>query len=93
LALRRMWLQHAEALRRLEKDAPGIARDSGDVVPKRLFHQTVIQYSSAIAAALANLPDRILTLLPNLEEALASKIRAEVADVQRAAKEIRLDGV
>jgi hypothetical protein len=91
MSLRRMWLQHAEALRRLEKDAPGIQRDSGDVVSKRLYHQVILQYSATVAAAVSNLPDRILTLLPQLGDDLASKIRSEIDDVMRAAKEIRLE--
>ena len=91
MTLRRMWLQHAEALRRLEKDAPGIATASGDVVSKRLFHQALLQYSAGVAAAVSNLPDRILSLLPQLGEDIAAKIRAEISDVMRSAKEIRLD--
>ena len=91
MTLRRMWLQHAEALRRLEKDAPGIAHASGDVVSKRLFHQALLQYSAGVAAAVSNLPDRILSLLPQIGEDIAAKIHAEVSDVMRSAKEIRLD--
>jgi hypothetical protein len=91
MALRRMWLQHAEALRRLEKDAPGISAASGDVVSKKLAHQTILQYSAAIAAAVSNLPDRIVSLLPQVGDELAEKIRAEANEVMRAAKDIRLD--
>lgn len=91
MALRRMWLQHAEALRRLEKDAPGISAASGDVIPKKLAHQTILQYSAAIAAAVSNLPDRIVSLLPQVGDDLAEKIRAEANEVMRAAKDIRLD--
>jgi len=93
MSLRRMWLQHAEALRRLEKDAPGIQRDSGDVVPRKVAIQLVIQYSAAIAAAVTNLPDRLLSLLPQVGEDIASKIRAETDEIMRAAKDIRLDGL
>lgn len=93
MAIRRMHVQHIEAARRLEKDAPGIARDSGDVVPKRLFHQTVLQYSATVAAAVNNLPDRIFTLLPAIDAVLAQKIREEINDVLRTTKEIRLDAV
>jgi hypothetical protein len=88
MALRRMHMQHMEAARRLEKDAPGIQRDSGDVIPKRLAQQAIIQYSATVSAALANLPDRILTLLPSLEAAISEKIRSEVRDVLQAAREI-----
>jgi hypothetical protein len=88
-----MWLQHAEALRRLEKDAPGISAASGDVVPKKLAAQTILQYSAAIRAAVANLPDRILSLLPQLGDDLAAKIRAEADEVMRAAKDVRLDAL
>jgi hypothetical protein len=91
MALRRMWLQHAEALRRLEKDAPGIQHASGDVVPKKLAAQTILQYSAAVAAAVSNLPDRILSLIPSVGEEIAAKIREETNEVMRAAKEVRLD--
>lgn len=93
MSLRRMWLQHAEALRRLEKDAPGISAASGDVVNKKLVHQTILQYSAAVAAAVSNLPDRILSLLPTVGDDIAAKIRAESEEVMRAAKEVRLDAL
>jgi hypothetical protein len=93
MALRRMWLQHAEALRRLEKDAPSIQRESGDMVPRKVAIQLVIQYSAAIAAAVTNLPDRLLSLLPQVGEDIASKVRAETDEIMRAAKDIRLDGL
>ncbi|MFZ4597810.1 MAG: hypothetical protein ACOYNN_04120 [Terrimicrobiaceae bacterium] len=91
MALRRMHMQHMEAARRLEKDAPSIQRDSGDVIPKRLAQQAIIQYSATVAAALANLPDRILTLLPAIESAISEKIRDEVNEVLKAAREIQLN--
>jgi hypothetical protein len=93
MALRRMWLQHAEALRRLEKDAPSIQRESGDMVPRKVAIQLVIQYSAAIAAAVTNLPDRLLSLLPQVGEDIASKVRAETDEIMRAAKDIRIDGL
>lgn len=93
MAIRRMWLQHAEALRRLEKDAPGIQTSAGDVLPKRIVQQTILQYSAGVAAAVANLPDRILSLLPTIGEDIAAKIRAEAHEVMRAAKEVRLDAL
>ena len=93
MALRRMWLQHAEALRRLEKDAPGISAASGDVVPKKLALQIIAQYSAAIAAAVANLPDRLISILPALGEDIAEKIRAEADEIRRAAKDIRIDAL
>ena len=93
MALRRMWLQHAEALRRLEKDAPGISAASGDVVPKKLAIQIIAQYSAAIAAAVGNLPDRLISILPAIGEDIAEKIRAEADEIRRAAKDIRLDAL
>ena len=93
MALRRMWLQHAEALRRLEKDAPGISAASGDVVPKKLAVQIIVGYSAAIAAAVANLPDRLISMLPSLGDDIAEKIRAEAEEIRRAAKDIRLDAL
>jgi hypothetical protein len=93
MALRRMWLQHTEALRRLEKDAPGIQHASGDAVSKKIAAQTFLQYSATVAAAVSNLPDRILSLLPQLGEDIAAKIRGEVDEVMRTAKEVRLDGL
>lgn len=93
MALRRMWLQHAEALRRLEKDAPGISAASGDVVPKKLAVQIIVGYSAAIAAAVANLPDRLISMLPSLGDDIAEKIRAEADEIRRAAKDIRLDAI
>jgi hypothetical protein len=93
MALRRMWLQHAEALRRLEKDAPSIQRESGDMVPRKVAIQLVIQYSAAIAAAVTNLPDRLLSLLPQVGDDIASKVRAETDEIMRAAKDIRLDAL
>ena len=93
MALRRMWLQHAEALRRLEKDAPGISAASGDVVPKKLAVQIIVGYSAAIAAAVANLPDRLISMLPSLGDDIAEKIRAEADEIRRAAKDIRLDAL
>lgn len=85
MALRRMWLQHAEALRRLEKDAPAISAASGDVVSRKQAVQTLFQYSASIAAALQNLPDRILSLLPTVADDIADKIRAEADEVRRSA--------
>jgi len=93
MSLRRMWLQHAEALRRLEKDAPSIQRESGGMVPRKVVIQLVIQYSAAIAAAVTNLPDRLLSLLPQVGDDIASKVRAETDEIMRAAKDIRLDGL
>ena len=93
MALRRMWLQHAEALRRLEKDAPGISAASGDVVNRKQAVQVLMQYSAAIAAALSNLPDRILSLLPQVADDIAAKIRAEAEEVQRAAQQINPDAL
>lgn len=93
MALRRMWLQHTESLRRLEKDAPGILKDAGDVIPKRQAYQAFVEYSAAIAAALSNLPERILSLLPHIGDEVAAKIRNEAAEVQRAAKDVRLDAL
>ena len=93
MSLRRMWLQHAEALRRLEKDAPGLSAASGGVVNKKLVHQSILQYSAAVAAAVSNLPDRILSLLPTVGDDIAAKIRAESEEVMRAAKEVRLDAL
>lgn len=93
MSLRRMWLQHAEALRRLEKDAPGISAASGDVVPKKLAVQIIVGYSAAIAAAVANLPDRLISMLPSLGDDIAEKIRAEADEIRRAAKDIRLDAL
>lgn len=91
MSLRRMWLQHAEALRRLEKDAPGISAASGDVVNRKQAVQVLMQYSAAIAAALTNLPDRILSLVPQVADDIAAKIRAETEEVQRAAQAINPD--
>lgn len=91
MALRRMWLQHAEALRRLEKDAPGISAASGEVVQRKQAVQAILQYSAAVVAAVSNLPDRILSLLPQLGDELAAKIRAETDEVLRAAQEINPD--
>jgi hypothetical protein len=93
MALRRMWLQHAEALRRLEKDAPSIQKESGDLVSRKVAVQIVVQYSAAIAAAVANLPDRLISMLPALGEDIAEKIRAEADEIRRAAKDIRLDAL
>lgn len=93
MALRRMWLQHAEALRRLEKDAPGIQHASGDAISKKVAAQTFLQYSATVAAAVSNLPDRIISLLPQLGEDIANKIRGEVEEVMRTAKEVRLDAL
>ena len=93
MSLRRMWLQHAEALRRLEKDAPGISAASGDVVNRKQAVQVLMQYSAAIAAALSNLPDRILSLLPQVADDIAAKIRAEAEEVQRAAQQINPDAL
>ena len=89
--LRKMHLAHMEGARRLEKDAPGIARDSGDVIPKRVAQQAIIQYSAHVAAAISNLPDRILSLLPSLESSLCEKIRDEIRDVMQSAREIQLN--
>ncbi len=91
MALRRMWLQHAEALRRLEKDAPGISAASGEVVQRKQAVQAILQYSAAVVAAVSHLPDRILSLLPQLGDDLAAKIRAETDEVLRAAQEINPD--
>jgi hypothetical protein len=44
-----------------------------------------------VAAAVSNLPDRILSLLPQIGEDIAAKIHAEITDVMRSAKEIRLE--
>jgi predicted phosphoribosyltransferase len=52
-----------------------------------------MQYSAAIAAALSNLPDRILSLLPQVADDIAAKIRAEAEEVQRAAQQINPDAL
>lgn len=93
MALRRMWLQHAEALRRLEKDAPGISAASGEVVQRKQAVQVILQYSASVVAAVSNLPDRILSLLPQIGDDLAAKIRAETDEVLRAAQDINPDGL
>ena len=93
MALRRMWLQHAEALRRLEKDKPSIQRESGDVVPKKQAVQAILQYSAAVVAALSNLPERIISLLPQVGDDLIGKIRAESEEVLRVAKDINPDAI
>jgi hypothetical protein len=93
MALRRMWLQHAEALRRLEKDAPGISAASGEVVQRKQAVQAILQYSASVVAAVSNLPDRILSLLPQIGDDLAAKIRAETDEVLRAAQDINPDGL
>ena len=93
MALRRMWLQHAEALRRLEKDKPAIQRESGDVVPKKQAVQAILQYSASVVAALSNLPERIISLLPQVGDDLIGKIRAESEEVLRVAKDINPDAI
>jgi hypothetical protein len=88
--LRRVWADMTEKLRRLEKDAPGIQRDAGDSVPKRQMVQALVSYASEISALLSNLPDRILTLLPEIADARAQTIKAEIMDILAMAKEIRV---
>jgi hypothetical protein len=93
MALRRMWLQHAEALRRLEKDAPGISAASGDSVPRKQAVQAILQYSASVVAAVSNLPDRVISLLPQIGEDIATKIRAESEEVLRVAQDINPDAL
>ena len=90
MQLRRMQVQHVEALRRLEKDAPGVQRESGDVVPRRAVEQALIGYASAVKSQLQLLPDRILTLFPELAAEVAEVLRNEVAEVMRSASNLRL---
>lgn len=61
--------------------------------PTELESEVIAQYSAAIAAAVANLPDRLISILPALGEDIAEKIRAEADEIRRAAKDIRLDAL
>jgi hypothetical protein len=90
MQLRRMHVQHVEALRRLEKDAPGIQRESGDVIPRRAAEQALVGYASAIKAALQLLPDRIFSLFPELAAEVKDAVLREVHEIQRAAATLKL---
>jgi hypothetical protein len=88
--IRRVWADMTEKLRRLEKDAPGIQRDAGDSVPKRQMVQALVSYASEISAVLTNLPDRIMTLLPEIDDHRADTIRMEIMEILSMAKEVRV---
>jgi hypothetical protein len=90
MALRRMTLQHTEALRRLEKDAPGILRESGDVIPRRQAEQALVGYASSIKASLQMLPNRIFSLFPELAAEVKDAVIREVQEIQRAAASLKL---
>ena len=90
LSLRRMNLQHTEALRRLEKDAPGIQRESGDVVPRRQAEQALIGYASAIKASLQLLGPRLFSLFPELAAEVKDAFTREIQEVMRAASALKL---
>lgn len=90
MTLRRMWLQHTESLRRLEKDAPSIQKESGDVLPRRQVEQALIGYVSGVKSRLALVPDRIFSLFPDLAEDVVGVIRSEVDEVMRSASQLSL---
>lgn len=90
MQLRRMHVQHTEALRRLEKEAPGIQRESGDVISRRSAEQALIGYASAIKASLVLLPDRIFSLFPEIAADVKAAILREVQEIQRAAAALKL---
>ena len=90
MQLRRMHVQHTEALRRLEKEAPGIQRESGDVIPRRAAEQALIGYASAIKAALVLLPERIFSLFPEIAADVKAALLREVHEIQRAAATLKL---
>jgi hypothetical protein len=93
MALRRMWLQHTESLRRLEKDAPSISRESGDVIPRRPVEQALLGYVSNVVSHLEQLPDRFFSLFPDLPTGAAEKLRDEVNVVRTAAASLSLADV
>ena len=90
MTLRRMFLQHTESLRRLEKDAPGIQKESGDVVPLRMVEQALIGYAANVKSRLALVPDRVLSLFPELAEDVCRVLRSEVDEVMRSASQLTL---
>ena len=90
MQLRRMHVQHVEALRRLEKDAPGIQRESGDVIPRRAAEQALVGYASSIKASLQLLPSRIFSLFPDLAAEVKEAVLREVEGIQRAAATLKL---
>jgi hypothetical protein len=52
--------------------------------------QALIGYASAVKSQLQLLPDRILTLFPELAAEVAEVLRNEVAEVMRSASNLRL---
>jgi hypothetical protein len=90
MAYRQNAIKHVEALRRLEKDAPSIAKEAGDVVPRRAVEQALIGYAADVKARLQILPDRILTLFPALAEEIVRTLQNEVAEVMRSCAALSL---
>jgi hypothetical protein len=88
--LRRMWMNVTNGLRQLEKDAPGISKDSGDSVPKRMMTQALLAYAGEIAALLSNLPERIWSLIPEIDEERRVRIGQELEEILLAAREVKV---
>ena len=88
--LNRMLDSKRETLRKMEKDTPDIQRESGEVLPKRIVEQSLIQYAAGVSSVLENLADRILTLLTGLDPMVEVKVRDEIMEARRAASEVTL---
>jgi hypothetical protein len=90
MSLRRMWLQHTEALRRLEKDAPAIQKETGEVIPAGPVKRAIFGYVSQVKSRIGLVVDRVLSLHPDLIPEVVQTLQTEIDECLRAAASIDL---
>ena len=88
MTLRKMWLQHTEALRRLEKDAPAIQRETGEVIPVGPVKRAIFGYVSQVKSRIALVVDRVMSLHPDLIPEVVQTLQNEIDECLHAASSI-----
>lgn len=90
-ALRKMLIAHVESLRRLEKDAPSIQRESGDSVPRAAVETAFGTYSAEMRTRIDAFILRVLNRLPaDQRPVIEPFIREEQITLQIAVAGLRL---
>ena len=91
ITLSRILAQNRETLRRLEKDTPGINRDSGESVDKIKVEAEFTSLLSSLRQQLENVPLRIVSALPaNLIPEVLPKIEAEINSLFNRLAEVEI---
>ena len=90
MSLRRMWLQHTEALRRLEKDAPAIQKETGEVIPAGPVKRAIFGYVSQVKSRIGLVVDRVISLHPDLIPEVVQTLQTEIDECLHAAASIDL---